>query len=517
VLTITLFLNSGSSLSQRVTARNKKVKEMENLESITKHLKDKSLLHTLSLIDGEWTGSDDNRYLSITNPFSDEIIAEIPQVTNEQIEKAIQAAHTAFKTWKNILVTDRAALLKKWNDLILANAEDLATIMVLEQGKPLKEAIGEIEYAASYIEFYAEEAKRIYGDILPSPFADTRILIIKQPVGVVGIITPWNFPAAMMMRKVAPALASGCTCVVKPDKNTPLTAIALIELSVRAGIPKGVVNLITGNSAKIGEAFAKSKLMSKISFTGSTEVGKLLMKNSSDTLKKITLELGGNAPFIVFEDANIENAVNGLINSKFRNAGQTCVCANRVFIHKTILNEFCNKLTERVAELKVGNGLNDIDIGPLINQEAIEKIEYLITDATNNGAEITTGGKRHKLGKQFFEPTILVNITPEMDIFCTEIFGPVVAIVSFNSVDEVIKLANDTRYGLASYFYSSNMNTIWKVAEEIEYGMVGVNSGSISSALIPFGGVKESGFGREGSRYGIEDYLNIKYIHLKNN
>lgn len=486
------------------------------MNTITKLLKDKSLFKNLCLIGGEWIDSADNNYIAVVNPFSNEKIAEIPQLTPEQVDKAILSASNVFNSWKSILVTERTTLLKKWNDLILQNVDDLATIMVMEQGKPLKEAISEIKYAASYIEFYAEEAKRIYGDILPSPFPDTRIFIIKQPIGVVGIITPWNFPAAMLMRKVAPALASGCTCVVKPDKNTPLTALAIMELAIRAGIPKGVINVITGNSAEIGQAFTQSKLMKKISFTGSTEVGKLLMQNASHTLTRITLELGGNAPFIVFGDANIENAVTGLMDSKFRNAGQTCVCANRVFVHSSILAEFNSRLIEKVEKLKVGNGMDDNDIGPMINQEAIEKIENLITDAILHGATLLLGGKRHKLGNQFFEPTILANISSAMNIFCTEIFGPVVAIVSFDTVDEVIKLANDTKHGLASYFYASDMNNIWKVAEALEYGMVGVNSGAISSALIPFGGVKESGFGREGSKYGIEDYLNIKYIHLKN-
>lgn len=485
------------------------------MNAITQLLKDKSLFKNLCLIDNEWIDSDDNNHIAVINPFSDEIIADVPQLTDEQVNKAIFSASVAFRSWKNVLVTERTALLKKWNDLILENAEDLAIIMVLEQGKPLKEAIGEIKYAASYIEFYAEEAKRIYGDILPSPFPDTRIFIIKQPVGVVGIITPWNFPAAMIMRKVAPALASGCTCVVKPDRNTPLTAFALMELATRAGIPKGVVNVITGKSDEIGLAFTQNELVNKISFTGSTKVGKQLMKNAAKTLTRITLELGGNAPFIVFEDANLENAVIGLIESKFRNAGQTCVCTNRVFVHSRILQEFSARLSEKVKKLKVGNGLEDSDIGPLISQEAIGKIELLISDAIHRGATLLHGGKRHKLGKQFFEPTILSGISKDMDIFCNEIFGPVAGIVSFDTVDEVIELANDTRHGLASYFYSTDMNNIWKVAEALEYGMVGVNSGAISSALIPFGGVKESGFGREGSKYGIEDYLNIKYIHLK--
>ncbi len=486
------------------------------MNPITKLLKDKTLHRNLCLIDGEWVDAADHNHMAVVNPFSDEKITEVPVLTAEQVDKAILSASVAFNSWKSILVTARTAYLKKWNDLILQNAEDLATIMVLEQGKPFREALSEIQYAASYIEFYAEEAKRIYGDILPSPFPDTRIFIIKQPVGVVGIITPWNFPAAMLMRKVAPALASGCTCVIKPDKKTPLTAFAMMELSIRAGIPKGVINVITGNSGEIGQAFTASSLVKKISFTGSTAVGKLLMKNAADTLTRITLELGGNAPFIVFKDANIENAVTGLMDSKFRNAGQTCVCANRVFVHSSIIKEFSINLIKEIKKLKVGNGLDDNDIGPLISQEAIEKIEHLLSDATRRGAKLLRGGKRHKLGKQFFEPTVLSGISPDMEIFSTEIFGPVVTIVSFSTTDEVIKLANDTRQGLASYFYAADMNNIWKVAEALEYGMVGINSGAISSAYIPFGGVKESGFGREGSRYGIEDYLNIKYIHLKN-
>lgn len=487
------------------------------MNTLTNLLKDKSLFRDLCLIDGDWIGSSDQKQIEVVNPFSNEKIATVPLLTAEQVDAAILSASAAFSTWKNTLATERSILLRKWNDLILQNAEDLATIMVFEQGKPLKEALGEIKYAASYIEFYAEEAKRIYGDILPSPFPGTRIFIIKQPVGVVGIITPWNFPAAMLMRKVAPALASGCTCVVKPDRNTPLTALALVELANRAGIPKGVINVITGKSDEIGLAFTQNKLVSKISFTGSTEVGKLLMKNAAQTLTRITLELGGNAPFIVFEDANIENAVNGLIDSKFRNAGQTCVCANRVFVHSSIINEFNSILVEKVRKFKVGNGMEDNDIGPLISREAIIKVEHLISDAVGKGAKLLLGGKRHELGNLFFEPTVLANISSGMDIFCTEIFGPVAGIVSFGTAEEVIELANDTRQGLASYFYTSDMNKIWKVAEALEYGMVGVNSGTISSALIPFGGIKESGFGREGSRYGIEDYLNIKYIHLKEN
>ena len=478
-------------------------------------IKDCDLLKEKCLINGEWVDAENNATINIYNPFDQEIIANVPKLSDFQIIQAIESAGLAFKDWKNLLAVERSTFLMKWNNLILENIEDLAKIIVLEQGKPLKEAIGEIKYSASYIEFYAEEAKRIYGDIIPSPFRDTRILILKQPVGVVGIISPWNFPAAMMIRKIAPALAAGCTCVIKPDETTPLTAFAFAELSLRAGFPKGVLNFVTGVPENIGNIMTESEIVKKISFTGSIEVGKLLMKKSSQTLKKITLELGGNAPFIVFDDANIDNATNGLMDSKFRNAGQTCVCANRVFVQKGIRKIFENKLTKKVKELIIGNGFDNVDIGPLINQNAIIKLEHLLAEAVEKGANIILGGKRHSCGANFFEPTIVSEVHPGMEIFCTEIFGPIVTIIEFETVDEVIEMANNTKSGLASYFYSNDINNIWKVSEGLEYGMVGVNSGIISSAHIPFGGVKESGFGREGSKYGIDDYINIKCIHLK--
>lgn len=475
-------------------------------------IEDKSLIKTQCLINGQWVDSVTNETIKVTNPFNGEILAKIPKVNQSQVEEAIHAAHLAFQQWKKTSAVERSNLLKKWLQLINENINDLATILVLEQGKPLQEAKGEVSYAASYVEFYAEEAKRIYGDIIPSPFPDSRILVMKQPVGVVGIITPWNFPIAMMVRKIAPALACGCTCIIKPDERTPLSAFSILELAVRAGIPKGVINALTGIPSEIGEAVTSNQLVKKISFTGSTKVGKILMRHSSQNVKRVTLELGGNAPFIVFEDANIEEAIKGLIISKFRNSGQTCVCANRIFIHSKIEKEFTKRLISTVRDLKVGNGLENNDVGPLINEAAVDKIERLINDAIAKGAKIHLGGSKHELGGTFFEPTIISNITSSMSIFEEEIFGPVAALITFNSVDEVIELANNTKYGLASYFYTQNMSKIWRVAEELEYGMVGINRGGISSALVPFGGIKESGMGREGSKYGVDDYLNVKYL-----
>ncbi len=409
---------------------------------------------------------------------------------------------------------ERSRILRKWFDLLLENAEDLAKIMVLEQGKPLREAIGEIKYAASYVEFYAEEAKRIYGDVLPSPFLKSRVFVVKEPVGVVGIITPWNFPAAMMVRKMAPALATGCTCVIKPDERTPLTAFAVCELARRAGFPDGTINVITGVPDEIGKRLTGNSLIRKISFTGSTEVGKQLMRQAAENVQRITLELGGNAPFIVFDDANIEQAVEGLIIAKFRNTGQTCVCANRIFIQESVKKSFIKLLHEKVAKLSIGNGMENKDIVPLIDENAVCKLENLLSEAKTCGAKILLGGKKSDLGGTFFETTIISEINPQMKIFQTELFGPVITIISFRDEQEVIDLANDTKYGLASYFYAKDSSRIWRVAEKLEYGMVGVNTGAISSAHVPFGGIKESGFGREGSKYGLEDYLNLKYICL---
>lgn len=477
-------------------------------------LKDKSLLKNQCFINGEWIKSDISKELEIKNPFDGKLLARVPVVSTNQVNFAIESAEKAFHLWKKESAIKRSKLLMNWYKLIHDNINDLATIMVLEQGKPFKEAIGEIKYAASYIEFYAEEAKRIYGDIMPSPFKDTKVFVIKQPIGVVGIITPWNFPIAMMVRKIAPALATGCTVVAKPDENAPLSAFAVIELANKAGIPKGVINAITGIPKDIGEVFTSNEHIKKISFTGSTKVGKLLMKACSNQVKRITLELGGNAPFIIFDDADLDKAVKGLITAKFRNTGQTCVCANRIFVHKSVTKEFIKKLSFQVKNLKIGNGFDNVDIGPLINNDALDKVVNLLENAKENGAIINQGGNTHELGGTFFEPTIISNINKEMDIFNTEIFGPVVSVISFKTEDEVIKLANDTKYGLASYFYANDRNKIWRVAEALEYGMVGVNRGAISSALVPFGGIKQSGMGREGSKYGLDDYLNIKYLAI---
>ncbi len=477
-------------------------------------LKDQSLLKNQCFISGEWINSDTNKTLPIRNPFDLSYITDVPILSVNQAKLAIESAENAFYLWKKESAIKRSKYLMEWHHLIYKNIDDLATIMVLEQGKPFKEAIGEIKYAAQYIEFYAEEAKRIYGDILPSPFTDTKVFVLKQPIGVVGIITPWNFPMAMMVRKIAPALATGCTVVVKPDEKAPLSAFAIMELAKRAKIPKGVINMITGIPQEIGEVFTSDERVKKISFTGSTKVGKLLYKACANQVKRISLELGGNAPFIVFDDAYINKAIEGLITAKFRNTGQTCVCANRIFVHKNVLKEFILKLSTEVKNLKVGNGFDNVDIGPLIDQTALEKVIHLVNDAKANGATIVEGGHSHELGGTFFEPTIISDINPKMEIFNEEIFGPIVSIIPFETEEEVITLANDTKYGLASYFYAKDMNKIWRVAEALEYGMVGVNRGAISSAYVPFGGIKQSGFGREGSKYGLEDYLNIKYIAM---
>lgn len=478
-------------------------------------MQDPALWKSACYVDGEWTGSSGGAILAVTNPCSGEVIGTVPALDAGTVTQAIEAAAAAFVRWRDLLAAERARLLSRWHALIMEHAGDLARIMVAEQGKPLREALGEIRYAASYIEYYAGEAIRIGGDLLPSPFPGTRVLILKQPVGVVGIITPWNFPAAMMTRKIAPALATGCTCVVKPDESTPLTALAIAELASRAGFPPGVLNMVTGDPVMIGDLLTSNEKVRKISFTGSTEVGKLLMRKAAGQVKRITLELGGNAPFIVFGDADPEEAVTGLIDSKFRNAGQTCVCANRVFVHRSILDSFLALLKQRVAAFKVGDGMEESDIGPLINQQAVQKVETLVADAVAKGAVIAAGGRRHALGGNFFEPTILTGVNGAMQIFSTEIFGPVATLILFDKTEEVIAMANDTRSGLAAYFYTRDLSRVWQVAEALEYGMVGINSGIISSAAIPFGGVKESGFGREGSPYGINDYVNIKYVLLK--
>lgn len=475
-------------------------------------LHDKTLFKNQCFINNTWVDSDKNKTIAVTNPFDLSTLTAIPELTVKQVNYAIDIAETAFHIWKKETAIKRSKLLMNWYHLIHENIDDLATILVSEQGKPFQEAVGEIKYAASYIEFYAEEAKRIYGDILPSPFKDAKVYVIKQPIGVVGIITPWNFPTAMMVRKIAPALATGCTVVVKPDEKTPLSAFAIVELAKRAGIPQGVINVVTGIPSDIGDVFTSHPNMKKISFTGSTKIGKLLMASCAKQVKRITLELGGNAPFIVFDDANLDTAVTGLLLTKFRNTGQACVSANRIFVHTSIIKPFIKKLSTQVKNLKVGNGFDAVDIGPLINNDALEKVVRLLKDAKDKGAVINQGGQT--LGGTFFEPTIISNINKDMAIFQTEIFGPVISIIPFESEAEVIRLANDTQYGLASYFYANDMSKIWRVAEALEYGMVGVNRTVISSALIPFGGIKQSGMGKEGSKYGLDNYLIIKYIAM---
>lgn len=474
------------------------------------NIKDKSLLRSEAYINGEWIKKETS--FSVYNPFNGDEIAQVSDCTQKDTESAISAADNAFKIWSNYTANKRSRILQNWYRLIIENVTDLAHILTVEQGKPLQEALGEIKYGASYIEWFAEEAKRVYGDVIPGQSRKNRITVIKQPVGIVGAITPWNFPSAMITRKIAPALAAGCTVVVKPSEYTPLSALALAELADRAGFPKGVINIVTTNdAAAIGQSLTSHSRVKKISFTGSTRVGKLVLKQSADQIKKVTLELGGNAPFIVFADADIDSAVAGCLASKFRNGGQTCVCTNRIFLHESIHDEFIEKFAPQVKSIRTGNGLDeDIEIGPMINEQAVIKDLELIKDAISKGATLIAGGKR--IEGLFIEPTIVCDLDPKMEIFSSEIFGPIAAIYKFESESEVIEMANDTNYGLASYFYGRDYALIWRVAEALEFGMVGINTGIISNVAAPFGGVKESGFGREGSKYGIDEYLNIKYM-----
>jgi succinate-semialdehyde dehydrogenase / glutarate-semialdehyde dehydrogenase len=473
-------------------------------------LSDPALLKHQCLVDGRWVGEGVD---AIRNPANGALIAKVPRFGFDDTVKAVEAANKAFAPWAKKLPKERAAILRRWFDLIVANREDIALIMTSEQGKPLAEARGEVDYAAGFVEFFGEEAKRVYGEINPTFRADSRILVLKQPIGVVAAITPWNFPAAMITRKVAPALAVGCTAVVKPAPETPLTALALAELAVRAGFPDGVVNMLTGDAPAIGKAMCEHPAVRFVGFTGSTEVGKLLMRQAAGTVKKVGLELGGNAPFIVFDDAAVDAAVEGAIASKFRNMGQTCVCANRIYAQEGIYDAFVARLTEAVARLKVGDGAEPgVNQGPLINEEAVEKVEAHIADALAKGAKATIGGKRHALGRTFFEPTVLSGLDASMRIAREETFGPVAPVFRFKDEADAIRLANDTQYGLAAYFYARDLGRVWRVAEALEYGMVGVNSGAISTELAPFGGVKESGLGREGSRHGAEEFVEIKYM-----
>lgn len=477
-------------------------------------LRNAKLFREEAHLNGIWKADINDKRFDVRNPATQEVIARVSDHGSEVTEEAIDSAKAAFIIWSDKPAQERARILRNWYDIIVENAHDLAQILTLEQGKPLKEAKGEVLYGASFVEWYAEEAKRIYGDVIPSPSQDKRIVVIKQPIGVVAAITPWNFPVAMITRKVAPALAAGCTAVIKPSEETPLSALALAELALEAGFPPGVLNVITGLNAKeIGETLTGNEAIKKVSFTGSTPVGKLLMKQCADSVKKVSLELGGNAPFIVFNDADIDAAVEGAIASKYRNAGQTCVCANRIIVQQDVYDEFAHKYAEKVALMKVGHGREEnVEIGPLINEKAIEKVERLVADALKKGARTLTGGKRHEKGGTYYQPTVLLDVNETMSCAQEEIFGPVAPLFKFSEEREAIDLANNTPYGLASYFYSRDIGRIWRVAEGLEYGIVGINEGLISTAVAPFGGVKESGIGREGSKYGIDDYVEIKYL-----
>ncbi len=478
-------------------------------------LNNKSLFNEKCFVNGQWSDSQNGKTIEVNNPATLEIIGKVPNFSAEETKSVIDHANNAFQSWKNTTAKERSIILKKWSDLIIENVDDLAKIMTIEQGKPLAEAKGEILMGASYIEFYAEEAKRVYGDIIPDPRPGKRIVIIKQPIGVVGAITPWNFPNSMITRKCAAALAVGCTTVVKPASQTPFSALAVAELAKKAGFPKGVFNIITGSAKEIGMELTKNPNVKKISFTGSTEVGKILMEQSASTVKKISMELGGHAPFIVFEDADIDEAVSGALQSKFRNSGQTCICTNRLFVHESVYDIFLEKFTNDVKNIKVGNGLDKgIVSGPLIDKSSLEKVIDHVQDAVNIGAKIAVGGAVHSLGGNFYQPTVLSNVSTKAKITFEETFGPVAPVYKFSNDDEVIKMANNTPYGLASYFYSRDIGRVWRVAEALEYGIVSINNGLPTIPEVPFGGVKESGMGREGSRYGLDDYLIIKYISM---
>jgi succinate-semialdehyde dehydrogenase/glutarate-semialdehyde dehydrogenase len=483
---------------------------------IRKLLKDPSLFKEEAFIDNQWVKSNSGASFPINNPATGEIIAQVANLGVADAQKAIAAADQALPQWKSLTGKERAGIMRKWFDLILQNKDDLAILMTLEQGKPLAESTGEVVYGASFIEWYAEEAKRVSGTIPTTVWGDKRFMVLKQPVGVCVAITPWNFPNAMITRKIAPAMAAGCTIVIKPAEQTPLSALALAELALRAGIPAGVVNIITADanqSIAIGKTLCASPIVRHLSFTGSTEVGRILMEQCAPTVKKLGLELGGHAPFIVFEDADIDAAVAGAIASKYRNSGQTCVCANRIYVHKKIHAVFVEKFAKAVQAIKVGNGMEaGISQGPLIDQAALAKVERHIADALSKGAKLVVGGKPSSLGGTYYEPTILDNVTSDMLITYEETFGPVAPIITFESDEEVVKLANNSQYGLASYFYSRDIGRIWKVAEALEYGMVGVNSGILANEVVPFGGVKQSGLGREGSVFGMDEYLELKYV-----
>ncbi len=476
-------------------------------------LKDTKLFRQQCYIDGAWADADSGKTVSVSNPANGEILGSIPNMGAEETRRAIGAANAAFPGWRAKTAKERSTILRKWFELMMLHQEDLAKLMTAEQGKPLSESRGEIAYAASFIEWFAEEGKRIYGDTIPQHQADKRIVVLKEPIGVCAAITPWNFPAAMITRKAGPALAAGCTMVVKPATATPYSALAMAELAERAGVPKGVLSVVTGSALAIGGEMTSNPIVRKLTFTGSTEIGKKLMEQCAATVKKTSMELGGNAPFIVFDDADLDAAVEGAIISKFRNNGQTCVCANRILVQDKVYDAFAEKLAAKVKTLKVGNGMDEsVTTGPLIDAKAVAKVQEHISDAVAKGARVLAGGKPHALGGLFFEPTVLSGVNTGMKVTREETFGPVAPLFRFNTEAEAIQMANDTEFGLASYFYGRDIGRIWRVAEALEYGIVGINTGLISTEVAPFGGVKESGIGREGSKYGIEDFLVIKYM-----
>ena len=486
---------------------------LQKVKTVAPKLKEMAFFREQCFIDGAWVQADDNATIAVVNPADGTVVGSVPRMGAAETRRAIEAANNAWPAWRAKTAKERAALLRKWFDLMMQHQEDLAVLMTTEQGKPLSESRGEIAYGAAFIEWFAEEAKRVYGDTIPAQFTDRRIVVIKQPVGVCAAVTPWNFPNAMITRKAGPALAAGCTMVIKPASQTPFSALALCELAERAGIPMGVLNVLTGASGPIGKELTGNPLVRKFTFTGSTEVGKVLMAQCASTVKKVSLELGGNAPFVVFDDADLDAAVEGAMASKYRNAGQTCVCANRLYVQDGVYDTFARKLAEKVAQMKVGNGLEPgVMQGPLIDAKAIEKVEEHINDALSKGARIVVGGKRHALGGTFFEPTVLADVTPAMAVSREETFGPVAPLFRFKTEQELAALANATEYGLAAYFYSRDIGRIWRTAEALEFGIVGINVGIISTEVAPFGGMKESGIGREGSKYGMEEFLEVKYL-----
>ncbi|WP_241722235.1 NADP-dependent succinate-semialdehyde dehydrogenase [Raoultella sp. HC6] len=476
-------------------------------------LNDPTLFRQQAFIDGQWRDALSGEVITVTNPANDQRLGSVPKMGAEETHEAIDAANRALPAWRALTAKERAAILRRWFDLIMANQDDLARLMTLEQGKPLAEAKGEIGYAASFIEWFAEEGKRVYGDTIPGHQADKRLIVIKQPIGVTAAITPWNFPAAMITRKAGPALAAGCTMVLKPASQTPFSALALAELAQRAGIPDGVFSVVTGSAGAVGNALTSNPLVRKLSFTGSTEIGRQLMAQCAQDIKKVSLELGGNAPFIVFDDADLDKAVEGALASKFRNAGQTCVCANRLYVQEGVYERFAAKLQQAVEKLQLGDGLQSgVTTGPLIDDKAVAKVQEHIADALAKGARIMTGGKVHELGGNFFQPTILLDVPDSAKVAKEETFGPLAPLFRFKDEADVIRQANDTEFGLAAYFYARDLSRVFRVGEALEYGIVGINTGLISNEVAPFGGVKASGLGREGSKYGIDDYLEIKYM-----